>query len=140
VAHTGLEYVHGASDAAWRFELPHGAKGIGQQLLVLICVNGHTASLQIDDMEMVPIDQNGISCAAKRWMQGLQALIEIDLNHFFARVFDQSVDKVGIALGHRQVIWVSAIWNFFAIQNDLRQLMDGSAYGSRLACRLVGHQ
>jgi hypothetical protein len=100
VANTGLEYVHGASDAAWRFELPHGAQCIGQQLFVLICVNGHSARLQIDDMEMVPIDQDGISRAAKRWVQGLQALIQVDLDHFFAWILDQCIDKVGIALGH----------------------------------------
>jgi hypothetical protein len=119
VAHSRLEYVHGASDAAWRFELAHGAKCISQQLLVLICVNGHTARLQIDDMEMVPIDQDGISCAAKRWMQGLQALIQVDLNHFFAWVFDQSVNKVGIALGHGQMVRVSASGYLTTAQNDL---------------------
>jgi hypothetical protein len=119
VTHPWLEYVHGASDAAWRFELAHCTKGIGQQLLVLICVNGHTASLQIDDMEMVPIDQNGIGCATKRWVQGLETLIQVDLNHFFARVFDQSVDKIGIALGHGHMVRISASWYFFARQNDL---------------------
>jgi hypothetical protein len=100
VAHTGLEYVHGASDSAWRFELAHCSKGIGQQLLVILGIYSHTASLQINDMEMVSIDQDGIGCPAKRWVQGLQALIEIDFDELFARVFDQSVDKVGIALGH----------------------------------------
>jgi hypothetical protein len=119
VAHTGLEYVHGASDAAWRFELPHGAKCISQQLLVLISIHGHTASLQIDDMEMVPIDQNGISSATKRWVQRLQTLIEIDLDQLFAGIFDQVVDKVGITLGHGHMVLISASWYFLARQNDL---------------------
>jgi hypothetical protein len=101
VANPRLEYVHGASDAAWRFELAHGSKGIGQQLLVILGIYSHTASLEINDMEMVSIDKNSISSATKRWVQGLQTLIEVDLDHFFARILDQSVDKVGIALGHR---------------------------------------
>ncbi len=71
VANPRLEDVHGAGDAAWRLKLAHSTKGIGQQLLVLICVNSHTPSLEINDMEVVTIDKNGISCATKRWVQRL---------------------------------------------------------------------
>ena len=99
--------------------LAHRTKCISQQLLVVICVNGHTASLQIDDMEMVAINQNCVGCAAKRWVQGLETLIEVDLNHFLAWVFHQSVDKVGIALGHGHMVRISAGWHFLARQNDL---------------------
>jgi hypothetical protein len=67
---------------------------------------------------MVPIDQDGIGCPAKRWVQGLETLIEVDLDHFFAWVFDQSVDKVGIPLGHGHMVRISSGWHFFARQNE----------------------
>ena len=56
VANPRLEYVHSAFDGAWRFELSHCTKGIGQELLVVLGIHGHPASLQINDMEMVAID------------------------------------------------------------------------------------
>ena len=80
MADSRLIDVHGAFDGVWRFELAHRTKGIGQQLLVFICVNGHTASLQINDMKMVAINQNRISRATKRWVQGLSAFIQIDFD------------------------------------------------------------
>jgi hypothetical protein len=119
VANTGLKDVHCASDAGGRFELAHSTKGIGQELLVVLCIHSHSASLQINDMKMIAIDQNGIGCAAKRWVQRLQTLIEIDLNQLFAWVFNQGVDKVGIALGHGQMVRVSASRDFTTAQNDL---------------------
>ena len=61
-------YVHRASDVAGRFELPHRAQCIGQQLLVVGGIYGHTASLKVNDMEMVSIDQDSIGCATKRWV------------------------------------------------------------------------
>jgi hypothetical protein len=119
MADSRLKDVHGASDAGGRFELAHSTKGIGQQLLVVCGIYGHTASLQINDMKMITIDKNGISRTTKRWVQRLQAFIEIDLNQLFAWVFNQSVDKVGIALGHGQMVRVSASRDFTTAQNDL---------------------
>jgi hypothetical protein len=140
VADSRLEYVHGAFDGVWRFELAHRTKGIGQQLLVLICVNGHPAGLQVNDMKMVAIDQDGISRATKRWVQRLQAFIQIDFDQLLSGVFHQRIDKVGIALGHGHMVRISAGWDFFAGQNDLRQLMDGSANGSGLTGWLIGNE
>ena len=119
MADSRLIDVHGAFDGVWRFELAHCTKGIGQQLLVLICVNGHPAGLQINDMKMIAIDQDGISRATKRWVQRLQTLIEIDLDQLLSGVFHQRIDKVGIALGHGHMVRISAGRDFFARQNDL---------------------
>ncbi len=49
---------------------------------------------------MIPINKDCISSATKRWVQGLQAFIQVDFNQLFAWVFDKGIDKVGIALGH----------------------------------------
>jgi hypothetical protein len=63
---------------------------------------------------MVPIDQDCIGSPTKRWVQGLQTLIEIDLDQLFAWILDQGIDKVGIALGHGHMVLISASWDFFA--------------------------
>jgi hypothetical protein len=140
VADTGLEDVHGACDALWRLELPHGSKGIGQQLLVICSVYSHTASLEVHDMEVVAIDQDCISCAAKRWVQGLQTLIEAYFDELFARILDQIVDKVCIALGHCNVVFVGVGRDCMARQNDFREFMDCCADGSSLTGWLIGHE
>jgi hypothetical protein len=91
-------------------------------------------------MKMVAIDQDGISSATKRWVQGLQALIEVYFDQLFARIFDQSVDKVCIALGHGHMVRISSGWYFTIAQNDLRQFMDRCANGSGLTGWLVRHE
>ena len=91
-------------------------------------------------MEVVAIDQDGIGCAAKRWVQGLEAAVQVYFDELFARIFDQSVDKVCIALGHCNVVLVGVGRDWIARQNDLREFMDCCANGSGFACWLVGHE
>jgi hypothetical protein len=91
-------------------------------------------------MEVVAIDKNSISSATKRWVQRLQAFIEVDLNQLFPRILDQSVDKVCIALGHGHMVRISSGWYFTIAQNDLRQFMDRCANGSGFTGWLVRHE
>jgi hypothetical protein len=91
-------------------------------------------------MEMVAIDQDGIGCAAKRWVQGLEATVQIYFDELFARIIDQSVDKVCVSLGHCNVVRISSGWYLTIAQNDLREFMDRCANGSGFACWLVRHE
>jgi len=107
VASTGLEDVHSAGDVDGRVELPHHAKGIGHQLLIVLGLDQDPSSFQIHDMKVVAIHQHSVSSAAKGMVQGLQTCIHVDLNHAFAGLLDQLVDEFNVLHGHVEVIvWV----------------------------------
>jgi hypothetical protein len=140
VACTGLEDVHGALDGGWCVELPHHAQCVGQQLLVVLGLDQDTASLEIDDMEVVTIHQHSVSGAAKGLVQRLEACIHVDLNHALARACDQRVDECGVLLRHRNVFGVKVrVVEFLASEQLLGQFMDVGANGCGLARWLGRH-
>jgi hypothetical protein len=91
-------------------------------------------------MQVVAIDQDSVSRATKRWVQGFEAFIEVYFDELFARILDQSVDKVCIRLGHCNVVRISSGWYLTIAKNDLREFMDRCANGSGFACRLIRHE
>jgi len=91
-------------------------------------------------MQVVAIDQDSVSRAAKRWVQGFEAIVQAHFDELFARILDQVVDKVCISLGHRNVVRISSGWYLTIAKNDFRQFMDRCANGSGFACWLIRHE
>jgi hypothetical protein len=118
VASTGLEDVHSADDVGRRVQLTHRAQRISHELLIVLGFDQHTASFQICHMKVIAIDKNSVSRAAQGWMQGLQALVQVDLDQLLAWVGHKVVDEVGIFLGHGNVVRVDIrVINLLAVQD-----------------------